>query len=75
MVPHFKGYGGGVPSYGAERKTVQVEVVQALGRYHNHLDHAITNTDWTPEEERLLFEMQEMIGNKWALISNRLPGR
>ncbi len=46
-----------------------------LYRYHNHLDRNIKNDEWTLEEENLLFDMQDEMGNKWALISSKLPGR
>jgi hypothetical protein len=44
-------------------------------RYHNHLDKNITNSEWSRQEEELLYNMQDDIGNKWALISSKLPGR
>lgn len=44
-------------------------------RYHNHLDSTILRTEWTPEEEQHLYRLHDDIGNKWAIIAQRLPGR
>lgn len=31
--------------------------------------------DWTPEEDKILFEMQQQIGSQWTKIAEYLPGR
>lgn len=59
MVADFQDDGRGVPAVRAKWQTVQIKVEPILLRYHNHLDCSINNADWSPEEERLLFEMQE----------------
>lgn len=51
------------------------EVPLPYPRYHNHLDRNISNEEWKVEEENQLFEMQDDVGNKWALIASKLPGR
>jgi hypothetical protein len=48
---------------------------QCRERWHNHLDPLILKTPWTLEEERLLFEAHQRLGNKWADISKILAGR
>ena len=35
----------------------------------------ITTRPWTEEEERIIRESQAEVGNKWATIAKRLPGR
>ncbi len=44
-------------------------------RYHNHLDSTILRTEWTTEEEQHLYRLHDDIGNKWAIIAQKLPGR
>ena len=59
MVADFQDDVRGVPAIWTKRQAVQIKVEPPLLRYHNHLDCSINNADWSPEEERLLFEMQE----------------
>ena len=44
-------------------------------RYHNHLDADLKKLKWSAEEEQLLLQLQEELGNKWSTISRQLPGR
>ena len=44
-------------------------------RYHNHLDSTILRTEWSPDEEQHLYKLHDEIGNKWAIIAQKLPGR
>lgn len=48
---------------------------QCRERWHNHLDPSIKKTRWTEEEDALIISLHEELGNKWAEISKRLPGR
>lgn len=48
---------------------------QCRERYHNHLLDNIKKGDWTPEEDKIIMEMQSRIGNQWAKITKMLPGR
>jgi hypothetical protein len=38
---------------------------QCRERWFNHLDPAIRKGDWSMEEDRLIWEKQQEIGNKW----------
>ena len=48
---------------------------QVRERYRNQLDPKLTRGPWRAEEDRILFETQELIGNKWTEIAKLLDGR
>ncbi|KAJ0397727.1 hypothetical protein P43SY_007195 [Pythium insidiosum] len=48
---------------------------QCRERWCNHLDSSIRKGQWTPEEDELVFSLQQQLGNKWSEIAKMLPGR
>ncbi|KAL3642356.1 hypothetical protein CASFOL_013171 [Castilleja foliolosa] len=48
---------------------------QCRERWHNHLRPDIKKEIWTEDEDRVLIEAHAEVGNKWAEIAKKLPGR
>ena len=44
-------------------------------RYINFLDPDLVKTPWTDAEDKIIFEQQMNMGNKWTKIAAMLPGR
>ncbi|KAG6683678.1 hypothetical protein I3843_12G027200 [Carya illinoinensis] len=48
---------------------------QCRERWHNHLRPDIKKDTWSEEEDKVLIQAHAEVGNKWAEIAKRLPGR
>nr|GMD72657.1 transcription factor MYB119-like [Ipomoea batatas] len=49
---------------------------QCRERWHNHLrPDIIKKESWSEEEERVLVEVHEQLGNRWSEIAKQIPGR
>ncbi|KAK4781910.1 hypothetical protein SAY86_016012 [Trapa natans] len=48
---------------------------QCRERWHNHLRPDIKKDIWSQEEDKTLIGAHKEVGNKWAEIAKRIPGR
>ena len=48
---------------------------QCRERWYNHLNPNVNKTEWSEEEEWVLYILHKRMGNHWSQISKELPGR
>jgi Myb superfamily proteins, including transcription factors and mRNA splicing factors len=48
---------------------------QVYARWRDYLQPGLTTRAWEPFEEEHLIQIQEVIGNQWAVLARLMPGR
>lgn len=48
---------------------------QCRERWYNHVSGDVDKSPWRPEEDATICGTQAVLGNKWSVIAQKLPGR
>ena len=63
----------GIPKWKVISKVlINKTASQCRHRWFNYLCSEVKTTDWTPEEDNLLLESQQKLGNKWMKVEKLL---
>jgi hypothetical protein len=54
---------------------MSIEVHNYPCRYENHICADLLKAEWTIEEELMLINYHNDIGNKWSVIAQKIPGK
>ena len=61
----------GIPKWKAVSKAfINKTASQCRNRWLNYLCSEVKTIDWTPDEDKLLLESQQTLGNKWVKVRN-----
>ncbi|GLJ10020.1 hypothetical protein SUGI_0120410 [Cryptomeria japonica] len=75
LLNHIACHGEGRWDFAAKTAGLRRNGKSCRMRWVNYLRPDLKRGNITPQEERLIIELQSRWGNRWSLIARRLPGR